>query len=222
VTDERGRSGRRALAITGFVMVGVAWTVAAAAQTRFDLLARDTVAGINGLTAYTVRDNQTASCYTVFVLDAEKGAASNAAMPLQSPPLNTNQLRSVQTAQTLRDLKAERDRQVMDLRQQTFTLWTIDYDMTRERIEQEYERGVRALLPDVYPSAQVAPGLRTTSREALDTAVGRAIAEGDAIAAALAGTSADQRVLALLERIDTARLSRLAVSSAVPCPPPAK
>jgi hypothetical protein len=217
VTDARVNCGRLALAIAGSVMVCVAGTVAAA-QTRFDLLASDTVGGINGLTAYTLRDNQTASCYTVFVLDAAKGTAT----PSPSPPLNPDQRRSVQTAQTLRDLKAERDRQVMELRGRMFTLWTIDYDMAREHIEQDYERGVGALLPEVYPSAQVAPGLRTTSREALDTAVDRAIAEGDALTAALAGSSAEQRVLAMLERIDAARLSRLAVSSAVRCPPAAK
>ena len=221
MTDERVRRGRLARAITGSVIVCVAGTVAAA-QTRFDLLASDTVGGINGLTAYTVRDNQTASCYTVFVLDAEKDARSNAAMPSISTPLNDDQLHSVHTAQALRDLKAERDRQVMDLRGRTFTMWTMDYDMAREHIDQEYERGVGALLPDVYPSAQVAPGLRTTSPEALDSAVGRAIAEGDAITAALAGSSADQRALALLERVEAARLSRLAVSSAVRCPPSAK
>jgi hypothetical protein len=222
VTDERVRSGRLALAITGSALACVACTAAAAAQARFDLLASDTVGGINGLNAYTVRDNQTASCYTVFVLDAEKGAGSNAAMRSFSPPLTADQLGTVHTAHTLRELKAERDRQVMDLRRRTFTMWTIDYDMAREHIEREYERGVGVLLPEVYPSAQVAPGLRTTSREALDAAVGRAIAEGDAITAALAGSSTDQRVLALLERIEAARLSRLAVSSAVRCPPAAK
>src|SRR5580765_3087459 len=74
VTDERVRGGRLALAIAGSAMVCVLCTVAAAAQAaRFDLLASDTVGGINGLTAYTVRDNQTASCYFVYVLDAEKG-----------------------------------------------------------------------------------------------------------------------------------------------------
>jgi len=222
VTDERVRGGRLALAITGFAIVYVACTDAAAAQARFDLLASDTVGGIKGLTAYTVRDNQTASCYTVFVLDAEKGAVSNGAKPSLSPPLNGDQIRTVQTAHTLRELRAERDRQVMDLRGRAFTMWTIDYDMAREHIEEEYERAVGALLPEVYPSAQVAPGLRTTSRDALDTAVGRAIAEGDAITAALAGASADERVLGLLERIEAARLSRLAVSSAVRCPPSAK
>ena len=222
MTDERIRSGRLALTFAGSAIVYVACTVAAAAQARFDVLASDTVGGIKGLTAYTVRDNQTASCYTVFVLDAEKGAGSNAAMPSLSSPLNADQLRAVQTAQTLRDLKAERDRQVTNLRGRTFTMWTIDYDIAREHIEQEYERGVGALLPDVYPYAQVAPGLRTTSREALDTAVGRALAEGDAITAALAGSSAEQRVLTLLERIEAARQSRLAVSSAVRCPSSAK
>jgi hypothetical protein len=222
VTDARVRAGRLALAITGSVMVCVARPVAAVAQTRFDVLASDTVGAINGLTAYTVRDNQTASCYTVFVLDAEKIAQANAARPSPSSSLNDDQLRRVRTAQALRDLQDERDRQVMDLRGRRFTLWTIDYDMAREHIEQEYERGVGALLPEVYPAAQVAPGLRTTSREALDAAVGRAIAEGDAITAGLAGSSADQRVLALLERIEAARLSRLAVSSAVGCPPAAK
>jgi hypothetical protein len=222
VTDERVRSGRLALTIAASAIVYVACSVAAAAQARFDVLASDTVGGIKGLTAYTVRDNQTASCYTVFVLDAEMGAVSNAAMPSLSPPLNADQIRTVQTAQALRELRAERDRQVMNLRGRTFTMWTIDYDMAREHIEQEYERGVSALLPDVYPSAQVAPDLRTTSPDALDAAVGRAIAEGDAITAALAGSSADQRVLGLLERIEAARLSRLAVSSAVRCPPSAK
>jgi hypothetical protein len=222
VTDERLRSGRLALAIAGSAIVYMACSANAAAQARFDLLASDTVGGIKGLTAYTVRDNQTASCYTVFVLDAETGVGSHAAVPSPSSPLNADQQRAVQTAQTLRDLKAERDRQVLDLRGRTFTMWTIDYDIAREHIEQEYERGVGALLPEVYPYAQVAPGLRTTSREALDTAVGRAIAEGDAITAALAGSSADQRVLSLLERIEAARLSRLAVSSAVRCPPSPK
>jgi hypothetical protein len=219
VTDAPVRSGRLALAIAGFMVVSAVCSAAAAAQTRFDLLASDTVGGINGLTAYTVRDNQTASCYTVFVLDGARGSATP---PSPSPPLNDDQLRSVQTAQTLRDLKAERDRQVMELRGRMFTLWTIDYDMAREHIEQEYERSVGALLPEVYPAAQNSPDLRTTSREVLDTAVSRAIAEGDAITAALAGSSADQRVLALLERIEAARLSRLAVSSTVRCPPSAK
>jgi hypothetical protein len=222
VTDERIRSGRLALTFAGSAIVYVACTVAAAAQARFDLLASDTVGGIKGLTAYTVRDNQTASCYTVFVLDAETGAGANAAMPSPSPPLNADQIRAVETAQTLRELRAERDRQMMDLRGRTFTMWTIDYDMAREHIEQEYERGVGAVLPDVYPSAQVAPDLRTTSRDALDGAVRRAIAEGDAITAALIGSSADQRVLTLLERIEAARQSRLAVSSPVRCPPSAK
>ena len=222
MTDERIRSGRLALTFAGSAIVYVACTVAAAAQARFDLLASDTVGGIKGLTAYTVRDNQTASCYTVFVLDAETGAGANAAMPSPSPPLNADQIRAVETAQTLRELRAERDRQMMDLRGRTFTMWTIDYDMAREHIEQEYERSVGAVLPDVYPSAQVAPDLRTTSRDALDSAVRRAIAEGDAITAALIGSSADQRVLTLLERIEAARQSRLAVSSAVRCPPSAK
>ena len=53
----------------------------------------------------------------------------------------------MQTAQTLRELRAERDRQVMDLRGRTITMWTIDYDMAREHIEQGAKRGVGALLP---------------------------------------------------------------------------
>ena len=75
VTDERVRSGRLALTITGSAIVCPGSVpVAAAAQARFDLLASDTVGGIKGLTACTVRDNQAASCYTVFVLDAPRRA----------------------------------------------------------------------------------------------------------------------------------------------------
>ena len=218
MTDERVRGRLRELAILGSVMVLVAGAGAAAAQARFDLLASDGVGGINGLTAYTIRDNRTASCYTVFVLDGEKGAGSNAARPSPPPALNPEQLRAVQRADTLREARAERDRQVVELRTRSNTLWTIDYEMARERIEQDYERSVGAVLPELYPSAQVAPGLRTTSREALDAAVGRALAEGDAAAAALAPPPVDQRLLALLERIDTTRTSRLAVSSPVRCP----
>ncbi len=218
MTDERVRGGHRELAILTSVMVLVAGAGTAAAQARFDLLASDGVGGISGLTAYTVRDNRTASCYTVFVLDGEKRAELNAARPSPPPPLNPEQQRAVERADALRDARAERDRQVVDLRARSYTMWTIDYDMAREQIEQDYERTVAAVLPEVYPSAQVAPDLRTTSREALDAAVGRALAEGAAATAALEPPPADQRLLALLERIDTTRTSRLAVSSPVRCP----
>ena len=70
----------------------------------------------------------------------------------------------------------------------------------------------------------MAPGLRTTSRDALDAAVGRAIAEAtidNSRARGIVRRSAGAHPAS--KRIEAARLSRLAVSrSAVRCPPSAK
>src|SRR5436190_3101165 len=43
-------------------------TPPAVAQSRFEVLGAESVAAIEGLNVYTIRDNQMASCYTVFVI----------------------------------------------------------------------------------------------------------------------------------------------------------
>jgi hypothetical protein len=219
VTDRRARR-------TGFAIVAacVCWTCvsAAAGQGRFDVVATDTVQGASGLTVYTIRDNSAGRCYTLFVVDGDKGSTPAVVPPPPAASMTNDEAERVRTADVLRALKAERDRRIVQLRARASTMWTIDYTVERERIEDEYERHVGTLLPDLYPPTQIAPGFRTTSREERDGAVTRAIAEGDMVIASIAKAPLEERLAALLERADAAGAARLAVSGPVPCPSPAK
>ena len=205
------------------VALGVCWICvshATAGQVRFDVVATDAVSGVNGLTVYTIRDNRAARCYTLFVVDGDK-SATPAGVPLV-PSMTDEEAEKVRTADGLRALKVERDRRILQLRARAGTMWTIDYTVERERIEEEYEHRVGALLPDLYPPSQVAPGFRTMSREERDGAVTRAIAEGDTVIAAIARAPLEERLATLLERADPARAARVAVSGPSPCPSPGK
>src|SRR6185503_4090834 len=67
VTDRRARYTRFAM-----VALWVCWicvSEATALQVRFDVVATDTVTGVNGLTVYTIRDNSAERCYTLFVVE---------------------------------------------------------------------------------------------------------------------------------------------------------
>jgi len=195
---------------------------ATAAQVRFDVLANDAVTGINGLTVYTIRDNSAARCYTLFVVDGDKAATPAGVPPPPSSSMTEDQAERVRTAEALRALKSERDRHIIELRDRMSTMWTIDYTVARERIEDEYERQVGTILPGLYPLNPIAPGFRATSREELDGAVSRAIAEGDTVSASIARAPLERWLAALLERADAAPASRVAVSGPSPCPSSAK
>jgi len=202
--------------IYGRVIIAAALLVArppaGGAQTRFELLSKETIAPIKGMSVYTIRDNKAGRCYSLFVLDPE-------GVPLDTPAPSAaqaaEQTAKARLAQSLKDAGGVRDQKMTDLRQRVGSMWTAEYEASRERIEQEYERTVVALLPDMYPSAQVAPGFRTTPRDKLDEAVRRAIADSDGAAAAQARSSVDERTLALLERLD--RRASLTVSGPSPC-----
>jgi hypothetical protein len=206
------------------VALSVCWICvshATAAQSRFDVVATDAVSGVNGLTVYTIRDNRAARCYTLFVV-GDKSAPPAGVPPPLVPSMTDEEAERVRTADALRALKAERDRRILQLRSRAGTMWTIDYTVERERLDEEYEHRVGTLLPDLYPASQVAPGFRTTSREERDGAVTRAIAEGDTVIAAIARAPLEERLATLLERADPARAARVAVSGPSPCPSPSK
>ena len=220
VTDRRARHTRLAT-----VAAWVCWICASdatAQQLRFDVVASDAVTGVHGLKVYTIRDNREARCYTLFVVDGDEGAAPAGVPPPLVPSMTHDEAGRVRTADALRDVKAERDRHIIELRARMSRMWTIDYTLARERIEDEYERRVGTILPDLYPPNQVAPGFRTTSRAELDGAVSRAIAEGDTVLASIARAPLEQRLATLLERADAARATRVAVAGPSPCPSPAK
>jgi len=220
VTRRRARHLRVAAVAAWVCWVGV--PVATAQQGRFEIVGTDAVSGANGLTVYTIRDNRAAHCYTLFVTGGGEGAAPAGVPPPLVPSMTQDEADRVHTADALRALKTERDRHIIELRGRMSMMWTIDYTLAREHIEDEYERQVGAILPDLYPPSQIAPGYRTTSRADLDGAVSRAIADGDTVMAAIARAPLEQRFAALLERVDAARGARVAVSGPSPCPGTAK
>jgi hypothetical protein len=196
-------------------IAGLGMAAAATAQARFEVLGGDVVQGLNGMTVYTIRDNRMAQCFTLFVTDGERGATP---LPLAIPPPEPTpeQLAKIDTAQTLRDARAERDRQILALRSRT-TFWVNDYGFERERIDQEYAEAVREVLPGLHPWATIAPGWPTSSPQETDAAVSRAITEGDVVAASLSRAPLEDRLSAFLERADVARAPRVAVSGPSPC-----
>lgn len=203
---------KRIIAVGTIAWLGAAF---ASAQTRFDVLGNDVVNGLNGMTVYTIRDNRTAQCFTLFVTESERGAMP---LPLAIPPPEptAEQLHKIDAAQALRDAQAERDRRIRELQSRS-TFWVNDYAIARGEIDLEYERAVGDVLPSLHPSASVAPGWPTTSRPELDAAVNRAISEGDSASAAIARAPLDDRLRALLERADATRVPRVAVTGPSPC-----
>jgi hypothetical protein len=201
--------------IAATTIAGLGMAAAATAQARFDVLGGDVVQGLNGMTVYTIRDNRMAQCFTLFVTDGERGATP---LPLAIPPPEPTpeQLAKIDTAQTLRDARAERDRQILALRSRT-TFWVNDYAFDQMRIDQDYEQAVSEVLPGLYPSMAAAPGWPTTSRLEMDAMVSRAITEGEAVAVSLSRAPLEDRLRAFLERADAARAPRVAVSGPSPC-----
>jgi hypothetical protein len=191
-------------------------TSPAAAQSRFEVLGADTVAAIAGLNVYTIRDNQMASCYTVFVIDPAD-APSTVAVQEPPPPPTPEQLEKARVAQTLKDAIATRERKVVELQKRIATMWNVEFETARERIDDDYERVVRRVLPELYPSAQIAPGWRTSRPDELNSAVRRAIAEGDAAVGSAAAAGVDEPIDRLLNRRTAS--ARLAVSGPLTCPP---
>jgi hypothetical protein len=189
------------------------------AQTRFDLLSADAVPAVQGLNVYTIRDNQLAVCYSVFIADSADATASNLPVP-EPPPPTPAQLEQARVAQALKDAVATYGRQLADLQKQNFLMWSVEYVTAQERIRDEYEQSVRRVLPTVYPSAQVAPGYPTSTWDEMNAAVRRAIAEGEAPNVAADRAGIDERIEYLLRRATAS--ARLAVTGPTACPTPAR
>jgi hypothetical protein len=155
-----------------------------AQQTRFEVNSRENVAAVPGLSIYSIRDNQLGACFMLFILEPpEAGRFEQPTQPWRSE-LTAEQAEKVRVAHVLEEAAAARDREVEALRKRANSLWTIQYEYEFAHIQDEYEQAVRSVLPDLYPSAQVAPGLRTSGFDSVDEAVRRAIGEASAASAA--------------------------------------
>ena len=194
----------------------IATSSGAAAQGRFELLDGDSIAAVQGLNVYTVRDRRTAVCYTLFVLGSVNAAWSNNSVP--PPVLTSEELAKIRVAQTLREAATLRDRKIAELRSRPHAGWPGQDEAAQERINDEYASVARSVLPDVYPPGRLAPAWRSTTQEELDDAVRRAIADGDAVTAATARSTSEGQLLQLLNQISQS--ARLAVAGPVACAPP--
>jgi hypothetical protein len=191
--------------------------LAVTAQTRFRVMSTQPLEGIRDLQVVTVRDDATARCYAAFVLSSPN--AQPLPLPRQDIGLSSlsESTEKIQLAIALKDLIARREREFADLRARSGNAWLVNYETARIEIQDEYERSVRDLLPDLYPSAQVAPGWPTTSPDELAAAVRRAIAEGEAQEAALEAARSRTELNGRLLGALTANQSALAVVGPIPC-----
>lgn len=204
----------KAAGFTALCACAIGTTTGAAAQGRFELLAGDTIAAVQGLTVYTVRDKRTAVCYTLFVLGPlDAASSSNTA---QEPVLTAEDLGKIRVAETLKQAAALRDQKIAALRSRIGTEWAAQNQAEHERIADEYASVVRSVLPGVvYPPGRLSPAWRTTTADALDEAVRRAIADADALTAAAARSTLDDQVLQRLNWVTQS--ARLAVAGPVTC-----
>jgi len=188
----------------------------AAPQSRFELLGQEPVAAVTGLTVYTIRDSVTAGCYTLFVLDPDQLPPPSPAETAVTEVLTPEQLERVRVAELLRDAIAVRNRSIVDLRNRSSSfMWVNQYETLRQQIDSDYEQTVRSLLPDLYPSATVAPGWPTSSPDEVAAAVRTAIADGDNALNAARQSEVD----ALMQRLlKGAASTRLAAAGPLACP----
>jgi hypothetical protein len=188
----------------------------AAAQGRFELISGDAVAAVQGLGVYTVRDNRTAVCYTLFVLGAFDADSSRDAP--QGAALTSADVDKIRLADVLRNAQAIRDQKVAALRSSSVIGWTAaQYAFARAEIDDEYERTVRALLPGLHPANPIMPAMRTTSTDELNVAVRQAIADADAVITAQSRSASDDRTVRLLNQMSQS--PRLAVAGPAPLRP---
>jgi hypothetical protein len=210
------------LQVAGVVTL-LAWSIGArndaAAQSRFELLGREPVAAVAGLTVYTIRDGATAGCYTLFVLDSDQLPPPSPAETSVTEVLTPEQLERVRVADQLRDAIAERNRSIEELRSRSgSTMWLGQYENLRLQIDSDYEQAVRSLLPGLHPSSTLAPGWPTSSPDEVAAAVRTAIADGDSALNAARQSEVD----ALMQRLlKGAASNRLAAAGPFTCPAPA-
>lgn len=204
-----------AVGFTAFCACALAASSVAAAQGRFELLGGDAIAAVQGLTVYTIRDRRTAVCYTLFVLGPLDAASSR--NTAQEPVLTAEDLGKIRVAETLKQAAALRDQKIAALRSRIGAEWAAQNQAEHERIDDEYASVVLGVLPGVYPAGRLSPTWRTTTPDALDAAVRRAIADADALTAAAARSTLDDQVLQRLNWMTQS--AKLAVAGPVACAP---
>jgi hypothetical protein len=191
----------------------VLFGTAANAQNRMDVIAQTSVGGINGLRAITIRDDQRASCYTLFILDAPTNAGAATPDPATQ-----------QSLQRLQQAADERDRRISELNAATNLSHLNNYEQAvarakyeeeRVRIDGQYEQALRMEIPGSYPWSSTRPGTKSGSQEDPANAVRRAVVDPNPASTILTREVAELNVLirSLIEA------SRMTSSGPFACPP---
>lgn len=166
--------------VAAWVLALSLWVTGVAAQERFGVVAQNAVAPVSGLRIVTIRDNQRAECYTLFILEPPAGAA---VAPV--PALDDEVTESVRR---VREAAENRDRQLADLKARTakrpaFPLDSAEparwYEIERRKIDEQYEQVLRAETAATYPWASSFPGTRSGGWEDSANAIRRGVVDPD-------------------------------------------
>jgi len=206
------------------VVIGLTTSLSiASAQTRVELLTRETIPGVDGLQMLTIRDNQLSVCYMLFILQPTVSPALPAPTAVQTDSTQ-------QSVQRVREAAERHDRQVGELKKRfqaqtgrpyemwpptTTTGWydaSTNYESDRKKIDDEYEHVLRTEMPGSYPWSVLTPGMRTGGWEDAAEAMRRSITNPDPRPFA---DSLNTQLGFLFQRL--AEAPRMTVSGPVPC-----
>jgi hypothetical protein len=207
---------KSALSVVAFCVLLIVGAPYGRAQARFEVSSRESIGAVPGLTVYTLRDTQLGVCFVLFILQPSGASPLDQLLTQQPlPEPSAEQVEKSRVAQILREAAAARDREVEALRRRADTLWTVQYELEFARIQDEYERVVRSVLPGLYPTEQIAAGQRTSGWDDVNAAVWRALAEGDAATAAADRTGAARQLSGTLSGLRD--IQRLAAVGPMAC-----
>jgi hypothetical protein len=191
------------------------------AQARFDVLTQHVVPEISGLRVVTIRDTQLSECYALFIMES---AAPSAAPDAAAPTTTRADEAAQESLRRIQEAAEKRDRQLAELQATVkaptqypndFPSVMRQHETARMKIEEEYERALRAELPGTSPWSSSVPGVRTGGSEELGNAMRRAVLDPDPTAPMKVVAGQLARLDALLTRL--IEEPRLAVSGPAKC-----
>jgi hypothetical protein len=214
---------RRIIAICSSVLCALVVTAASvSAQGRFAALTQETITQVPGLRIVTIRDNQLALCYTLFVFEPVPAPLPPAQLSNPTPPSpadveNANKRELVRAAGEKRDRQLDEARTRINPGQSAFNL--AQFELARRPIENEFESTIAPLLPGSYAWESTAAGGRTGGWESVAEAMRRSMANADpATGRTFSDTGGlSPQLAAMFERMIAG--PRLAASGPVACAP---
>lgn len=209
---------RRTIGILAAGVLVLSVTAPVPAQARFDVLAQQAVSEVSGLRIVTIRDTQSAECYTLFIIESQ---APEPAVETSAPAEEAAQA----SIRRIQDAAARRERQLAELQPtgagqlkhaSDFPSVIRPAETARLKIEEDFERTLREELPGGPPWASLEPGVKTGGPVDLGNDLRRAMLDTDPASPMKALEGHLARLDALLTHL--IQEPRLAASGPVRCP----